>query len=277
MTGARFFTMATVLLGTAFGLVEADADALAPQMASIVFWMAQIGLGLALAVFAQRLIARAAARARPIAQLLLSALIGSLLFAPVALALEWVFAPLGLGEADTAAVPLAQAWAEEWADLLPIYLASWLALNLGYRAYAQGPTRRMAGADLYGAADSTRAATAPASAPLGDGGFLEKVPAALGTALWHLETDLNYLRVVTRQGEALVLYSLARAEAELGDRGLRIHRRHWVAADAVMAVRRSANGWRVSLPNGQELPVSRRRQGAVRAMFGPDFRRPPPG
>lgn len=102
-------------------------------------------------------------------------------------------------------------------------------------------------------------------------GLLDRLPLAIGRQLVSISSDLHYLQVVTRRGRATVLGSLAEAEAELGARGLRIHRSHWVALDAVRRLRRNAQGWRCELHDGRALPVSRRRAAEIKQRLGKDF------
>jgi hypothetical protein len=102
-------------------------------------------------------------------------------------------------------------------------------------------------------------------------GLLDRLPLAIGRQLVSITSDLHYLQVVTRRGRATVLGSLSEAEAELGARGLRIHRSHWVALDAVRRLRRGAQGWRCELHDGRSMPVSRRRAAEIKLQLGTDF------
>lgn len=119
---------------------------------------------------------------------------------------------------------------------------------------------------VSGDAQRSRAERADAAESL-----LDRLPLAIGRQLLSITSDLHYLQVVTRRGRATVLGSLAEVEAELGARGLRIHRSHWVALDAVRRLRRSAQGWRCELHDGRSLPVSRRRAAEIKQRLGTDF------
>jgi hypothetical protein len=112
----------------------------------------------------------------------------------------------------------------------------------------------------------------PETAP--SGGVRDRLPQALGGDIIHLRADLNYLHVTTAGGSAMLLYSLARAAAELGDIGSVVHRAHWVAHDHVARTRRTAQGFALILSNGVEVPVSRRRQAEIRARFGDTYQAP---
>jgi DNA-binding LytR/AlgR family response regulator len=98
--------------------------------------------------------------------------------------------------------------------------------------------------------------------------FLARLPAKLGKDLISISSADHYLQVKTKQGEALILLSLKQAERELNAyRGLRIHRGHWVALDAV-----SQKVWRDSrlfleLKDGSQLPVGRSYRSEVLAQI----------
>lgn len=105
----------------------------------------------------------------------------------------------------------------------------------------------------------------------GEGGLFAALPSALGRDLVALSSELHYLRVRTPRGEALVLYSLKNAEAEMesaGVSGLRVHRSHWVAQGHVRRLRRGGRGYVCEMTGGLKVPVSRRRQGDALATFG---------
>ena len=72
--------------------------------------------------------------------------------------------------------------------------------------------------------------------------------------------------MTTSAGSALLLMRLSDAIAEAGDtKGLQIHRSHWVALDAVRAVRRDGQRAVLTLTDGRDLPVSRANLDKVKA------------
>lgn len=87
----------------------------------------------------------------------------------------------------------------------------------------------------------------------------EKLPLPLRRApILALSSEDHYLRVHTDRGQALILMSLSQAIDALGeDAGLRIHRSHWVARDAVVDSARKDGSLAVTLANGLTLPASR--------------------
>jgi DNA-binding LytR/AlgR family response regulator len=70
----------------------------------------------------------------------------------------------------------------------------------------------------------------------------------------------------------MLLYNLSDAEAELRERGIRVHRSHWVADRHVRGLRRKGSHLVCQLAGGLEAPVSRRRQAEVIARYGRDTR-----
>lgn len=93
----------------------------------------------------------------------------------------------------------------------------------------------------------------------GDDALMARLPMALRHArLVALSAEDHYLRVHTDRGNALILMGLSQAIEGLGtERGLRIHRSHWVASDALAGRKRSAGGTALTLGCGLVLPVSR--------------------
>jgi hypothetical protein len=89
--------------------------------------------------------------------------------------------------------------------------------------------------------------------------ILDRLPLNRRGALLALSAEDHYVRVITGAGETLVLLRLADAMRETGDLpGLQVHRSHWVARNAVSAVRRSGDGAVLTLASGREIPASRR-------------------
>ncbi|MCO8144196.1 LytTR family transcriptional regulator [Rhodovulum tesquicola] len=106
------------------------------------------------------------------------------------------------------------------------------------------------------------AATAGADCPL-----LRRLPAERRGAVIRLSSSDHYVQVVTERGTTPILIRFADAIAELGGvEGLRVHRSHWVALDAVTGARRSGGRLFLTLSDGTELPVSRRHRAEVEAL-----------
>jgi len=88
--------------------------------------------------------------------------------------------------------------------------------------------------------------------------LLDRIEYAKRGALIGLSVEDHYVRVVTTNGEAMVLIRLSDAIAETAPvSGLQVHRSHWVAMDHIIEVNRQKDRARLILSNGQNIPVSR--------------------
>ncbi len=94
------------------------------------------------------------------------------------------------------------------------------------------------------------------------------LPSALGDELIAIGSELQYLRVWTSRGTALVLGSLQEVEETEGPAGIRVHRSWWVNIRYVTHVRAKGDGVVCELSNGLEVPVSRRRKADVITRYG---------
>jgi DNA-binding LytR/AlgR family response regulator len=98
------------------------------------------------------------------------------------------------------------------------------------------------------------------------------LPTELGDDVIAVKSELQYLRVWTNRGSALVLGSLQEVEDAEGSAGMRVHRSWWVNARHVRSVRRSGEAAICELSDGREVPVSRRRKAAAVERFGDQAR-----
>lgn len=96
--------------------------------------------------------------------------------------------------------------------------------------------------------------------------FLERLPVKFRTAdLWAISSEDHYLRVHTSLGSDLILMRLSDAEKELGSvDGLRVHRSWWVSRTGISSARRDGGKMLLELKSGEEVPVSRSYQDAVK-------------
>jgi hypothetical protein len=249
-----FLLAAGVGLALALAALDpAPSRGLAPGL-RVAFWLLHCLIPLALLEACQMALGRwpALDRRSPWLSATLAGLIGAALFAPVALALDAVF-PLPVSAADDGT--LAAELLDEFRAFAPPMVLIWLGLNATRFAAA--------GREL------SLSAAGPPAAGLGGSpsdALWEKVPPRLGRDLVALSAELHYLRVVTKAGDALILFSFGRAlPLVAGIPGLRIHRSHWVALAHVEEVRRSGERVSVRLVTGLELPVSRAARPALRA------------
>jgi hypothetical protein len=94
------------------------------------------------------------------------------------------------------------------------------------------------------------------------------LPSELGGELIAVGSELQYLRVWTTRGSALVLGALQQVEESEGPDGIRTHRSWWVNTRYIIRVRGKGDGAVCELSNGLEVPVSRRRKADMRERFG---------
>ena len=88
--------------------------------------------------------------------------------------------------------------------------------------------------------------------------FLRRLPAEKRGKLLYLSMQDHYVEAVTNKGAALILLRFQEALDELADYdGLRIHRSHWVALDAIESWSRDGGKVTLTMRGGTVLPVSR--------------------
>jgi hypothetical protein len=105
-----------------------------------------------------------------------------------------------------------------------------------------------------------------ASRPLLD--LLSRLPRRIGIEIVAISAELHYLRVYTRNGEALILMPFGRAvEALAVIQGQVIHRSHWVALANIVTLESDGNRLLCRLDTGLELPVSRTYRAGLRAAI----------
>lgn len=96
---------------------------------------------------------------------------------------------------------------------------------------------------------------------------LQRLPPALGCDLIAARSELQYVRVYTTRGDALILGAL-KDIAEQREDGQLVHRTWWICDKHVRTFRRRGARCLLTLSNGLEVPVSRRRQQALANQFG---------
>lgn len=244
-----FLLAAGIALTVLFTLLEPDISQGLSGLSLVLFWAAHVMLPLGLLQLAQSALSRfrRIAALNPWLQTALSGLLGSALFAPVALGLDAAFGQtMSTGDMG---MPLHAAVLDEFLGLAPIVTLVWLGLN----------ATRLLRLDPPAHAEEIT----PASEP----DLWTRVPRGIGRDLVALTAELHYLRVRTLAGEALVLYPFGRAVADLSamGAGLQIHRSHWVALSHVRQVDRRGQGALCQLSTGITLPVSRQHRSALLA------------
>lgn len=86
--------------------------------------------------------------------------------------------------------------------------------------------------------------------------FLRRLRPETGRSLVSFSINDHYLDIVTRQGRETILMRMADADLT-GYPGMRVHRSHWAAFDAVERLERDGNRWTAHMARGRSIPVSR--------------------
>ena len=259
--------------------LQPDVGFAAPLPWMGLFWLVKIGSGLAVLQSLLYLFSRSQRWQQwPLWTLVAgSGIVGSALLAP----LYWLIgeglmqAMLGFeatldDESDpgTAIVFGLSALLQEFGDLVGPVTASWLLISwprlqgLLPLLLIDGTHTGVTGADPVEHQALTPGASAARPA------WRTALPGELGDDLIAVSSELQYMRVWTSRGTALILGALQEVEDTEGQAGMRVHRSWWVHARHVRSVRRRADGLVCLMSDGREIPVSRRRKADVLARFG---------
>lgn len=268
-----FLFISGFCLTLAFTALEPASSQNLDLLPRLAFWALHNAAALVLLSVAQLAISRTRrlGAAPPVVQVAMAGLLGAALFTPVALALDALFAPLGMAEVDE--TNLLNNLAQEFAALAPPLWLIWGLLNASrlFRLQQDAAPAGLTAGDQV--ADGPDRPPAPAPDVDREPGLLrefwERVPGRLGTDIVALTAELHYLRVYTIRGDALIFMAFGRAvEALEAARGFQIHRSHWVALAHVVDVEQQGGRLFCVLDTGLRLPVSRANRTAFRAALG---------
>ncbi|WP_439573368.1 LytTR family DNA-binding domain-containing protein [Phreatobacter sp.] len=143
----------------------------------------------------------------------------------------------------------------------PELAAQTLVINVAILLAIHGLGVATAGRDM--GTEPLQAAAVPEPAPDDPsepaGTLRQKLPLPLRRAqILSLSAEDHYVRVATDRGATLVLIPLSEAVDALGpEAGLRIHRSHWIARQALEAPGATVMRTAIRLADGTQLPVSR--------------------
>ena len=97
--------------------------------------------------------------------------------------------------------------------------------------------------------------------------LLRLLPDRLGKDLIYIKSEDHYLEVHTTVGSGLVKMRFSDAVAELGDRGIQVHRSYWVATSHVTRALKSGKRTLLRLTGDHKVPVSVTHMPTVRAAL----------
>lgn len=280
---ANSMSIARYLGGTGLALwvfvmaLMPDPGFMAPWLWMALFWALQIGVGLTILQTILYLMSRVDLKGRmPLWSLVaISGLCGSVVLAPIYWLIGEGLMQQFMGFAETIdtdelrSVERTLGWAalvEEWLEISGPVIAGWALISWPRLQGLLPPLVQKTNRSV----DETLAALSqePKVIEVSVRSWREALPKQLGDDVIAVKSELQYLRVWTTRGAALVLGSLQEVEDEEGSAGMRVHRSWWVHARHVRTVRRRGEAAICELSDGREVPISRRRKADAVARFG---------
>lgn len=224
---------------------------------TMAFWAVHVVPALVLLAITQMLLGRIErVSALPgIVQVILSAMVASLLFAPMALAIDALLA--GEAAIDNEYEALWLRLISEIGHFFVPLILIWCLINAPSLLQLE---RGEAPEDLTvdtGTDEETSNELAE---------FWSRVPGRLGRRIVAMSAELHYVRVYTTEGDTLILFPFGRAVDLLQDQiGMQIHRSHWIALRQVDEVVSKDGRVNCEMISGLSLPVSRSYRAALKA------------
>lgn len=280
---ANSMSIARYLGGTGLALwafvmaLMPDPGFMAPWLWMALFWALQIGVGLTILQTILYLMSRVDSKGRmPLWSLVaMSGLCGSVVLAPIYWLIGEGLMQQFMGFAETIdtdelrSVERTLGWAalvEEWLEISGPVIAGWALISW---PRLQGLLPPLVQKTNWSVDEPLVALSQePKVIEVSVRSWREALPKELGDDVMAVKSELQYLRVWTTRGAALVLGSLQEVEDEEGSAGMRIHRSWWVHARHVRTVRRRGEAAICELSDGREVPISRRRKADAMARFG---------
>ena len=280
---ANSMSIARYLGGTGLALwafvmaLMPDPGFMAPWLWMALFWVLQIGVGLAILQTILYLMSRVDSKGRmPLWSLVaMSGLCGSVVLAPIYWLIGEGLMQQFMGFAETIdtdelrSVERTLGWAalvEEWLEISWPVIAGWALISWPRLQGLLPPLvqniNRLVDEPLVALSQE------PKVVEVSVRHWRTALPTELGDDVIAVKSELQYLRVWTTRGAALVLGSLQEVEDEEGSAGMRVHRSWWVHARHVRTVGRRGEAAICELSDGREVPISRRRKADAMARFG---------
>ncbi len=280
---ANSMSIARYLGGTGLALwafvmaLMPDPGFMAPWLWMALLWALQIGVGLTILQTILYLMSRIDSKGRmPLWSLVaMSGLCGSVVLAPIYWLIGEGLIQQFMGFAETIdtdelrSVEQTLSWSallEEWLEISGPVIAGWALISWPRLQGLLPPLVQK----TYWSVDEPLAALSqdPKVIEVSVRSWREALPKELGDDVIAVKSELQYLRVWTTRGAALVLGSLQEVEDEEGSAGMRAHRSWWVHARHVRTVGRRGEAAICQLSDGREVPISRRRKADAIARFG---------
>ena len=273
----RYLSVTGLSLWALVMALAPDPGFSAPFLWLSLFWAMQIAVGLTVLQTTLYLLSRADSQGRmPLWSLVvMSGFCGAAVLTPIYWLIGEGLMQQVLGFAETfdadelVSVQQTFGWAvlvDEWLDISAPVIAAWALISWPRLQGLLPPLVQ----SLKKSVDEPLASLSQVSSVVEESvqNWRKALPTELGNDVIAVKSELQYLRVWTTRGSALVLGSLQEVEDAEGGAGMRVHRSWWVNARHVRTVRRSGEAAICELSDGREVPVSRRRKANAVARFG---------
>jgi len=264
---ARYLSGAGLALWALVVALAPDVGIDAPWVWMAIFWVLQIGVGLAVLQFVLYLLSRIDKVVRwPLWLLVIvSGVLGSVVLAPLCwligegLMLQTLgFAATNDEDLDAKLVFGLTAVLYEFVDIVAPVTTAWIVVSW---PRLQGLIPPLVSNDLTSDDVPRRSSLAQGElAAAASASWRAAIPSELGDDLIAFKSELQYLRVFTSRGSALILGALQEIEDTEGQNGMRVHRSWWVHTQHIHAVQKKGDAAVCVLSDGREIPVSRRRK-----------------
>lgn len=246
----KYFYFVAITTGLLFAFVTTGDDE--SFGLNLLIWQLQSIIPISLIIGSHSLLfgLRYFSRLNQWQQVVISGLVGSLLFAPLALGIDIYILSEGLPS---------NMWYElldEASAVIPPVTIFWVLVNTPILMGLEYQKRSTTDNEL-GQQQRQQSNKANGIEP---NEFMKAASISDLVSLQSLSAQLHYLEVVTHDTKQLILFSLNKATEMLPNSlGLRIHRSHWVAFDAIESVKKIGRQGEVTLLDGRTLPISRNR------------------
>ncbi len=245
LTPTKYFFSIAIVLGLLFAMISGDSDK--PIIFVFLQWQLQTIVPMALLIGMHILLLKNQrfTRLNPWIALLISGVLATTVFSPIALTIDSWLEPTNHSKSY-----LIELF-DEWCGVTPPITICWIALNvpwlLGYRLEKN---------DIEEKQSTTSNLTEQQVLSTPD--FMALLPPEKQGKLIFLKSELHYLQVVTDKGNSLILYNLSDAISQLSpESGMSVHRSYWVAFDAIQELTKKGRQGTLILKNSQKIPVSR--------------------
>jgi len=265
-----------VLLGT-FVSVGSTQGLEAPLLAIVLVWALHLSVGLVAIRAGVIGLSRwpKTATWSDLSLLAVSGFVASLVLAPVSFVIDQSLLTLGVDTDDelligssATALKIFFGIVEEWTHVVgpTVLVAVMLALPAWWVRRQSTPSPNVS--EMNREAEVPIASDSATAEPMAIRSCLQRLPPALGTDLIAAQSELQYVRIYTTLGDALVLGALKDVAEQREAEGQLVHRTWWVSNRYVRTLRRKGTQYVLTMANGLEIPVSRRRQQVLIRQFG---------